>query len=146
MFKTLSSEPKFEDKKKIVIFTYLYFIGIFLFAFIFSYISEWLIPYFLGEKFINSSEYIFYFALSFAFQGMYLMIGNYILYTKKTHILAYVTFGTSVLHVGLLYLFINENGTIGAAQASLISFIITFIVTWILASKVYEMPWRFWRV
>lgn len=129
-----------------MMFTYLYFISIFLFALIFSYISEWLIPYLLGEKFINSSEFIFYFALSFAFQGMYFMVTNYIFYVKKTYILAYVTFGTAILHVGLLYLFVNDNGAIGAAQASLISFIITFIVTWILASKVYEMPWRFWKV
>lgn len=146
MFKTLSKEPTIENKKKIVLFTYIYFMCIFLFSLIFAYIAELLIPYFLGEKFIVSSKYIIYFAIAFAFQGMYFMVTNYIFYVKKTHILAYVTFSTSVLHVGLLYLFINEDGIIGAAQASLISFIITFIVTWILASKVYEMPWKVWKV
>jgi len=146
MFKTLSNEPTMENKKKIVRFTYIYFVGILLFAICFAYLTKLFLPYFLGEKFTASAEFILYFAVAFAFQGMYFMVGNYILYTKATHILAYVTFGTAVLHVGLLYLFINANGAIGAAQASVISFAITFLVVWILASRVYEMPWRVWRV
>lgn len=146
MFKTLSTEPTKENKKKIVTFTYIYFVGVLLFAVCFAYIAELLIPYFLGEKFIASTDFILYFAVAFAFQGMYLMIGNYILYTKSTHILAYITFSTSVLHVGLLYVLVNTSGAIGAAQASMISFAVTFVVVWILASRVYEMPWKVWRV
>lgn len=146
MYKTLSNEPTIENKKKIVQFTYIYFVGILLFAVCFAYLAELFIPYFLGEKFIASTEFILYFAVAFAFQGMYYMVTNYVFYVKKTHILAYVTFGTAILHVGLLYLFINTSGAIGAAQASVISFALTFFVVWILASKVYEMPWRVWRV
>ncbi|MCG3714145.1 oligosaccharide flippase family protein [Arcobacter lacus] len=146
MFKILSNNPTNESKKKIVIFTYVYFISIFVFTLVFFYIAKLLIPYYLGEKFLNSSEYIFYFALAFAFQGMYFMVTNYIFYVKKTYILAYLTFSTSILHISLLYLFINANGAIGAAQASLISFIVTFLATWILASKVYEMPWKVYKV
>lgn len=146
MFKTLSNEPTMENKKKIVHFTYIYFVGILLFAICFAYLAELLIPYFLGDKFIASSEFILYFAVAFAFQGMYFMVTNYIFYVKKTHILAYVTFGTAILHISLLYLFVNTNGAIGAAQASMISFAVTFFVVWILASRVYEMPWRVWRV
>lgn len=146
MFKTLSSEPTMENKKKIVIFTYIYFVGILLFAICFAYLAKLFLPYFLGEKFTASTEFILYFSVAFAFQGMYFMVTNYIFYVKKTYILAYVTFGTAVLHVGLLYLFINANGAVGAAQASVISFAVTFFVVWILASRVYEMPWRVWRV
>lgn len=146
MYKILSSEPTVENKKKIILFTYAYFIGILFFAIVFGHIAVFFIPYFLGEKFTHSSDFIMYFAVAFAFQGMYFMVTNYIFYVKKTHILAYVTFGTAVLHIGLLYLFVNANGAIGAAQASVISFAVTFFVVWILASRVYEMPWRAWRV
>lgn len=146
MFNTLSNGPTEENKKKIVLFTYIYFVTVLLFAVCFAYVVELLIPYFLGEKFTESTDFIIYFAVAFAFQGMYLMVGNYILYTKNTHILAYITFSTSVLHVGLLYVFINNSGAIGAAQASVISFAVTFFATWILASRVYEMPWRTWRI
>jgi len=73
------------------------------------------------------------------------MVTNYIFYVKKTHLLAYVTFASAAIHIGLLYLLINLHGAIGAAQASLISSILTFCIVWILASKVYDMPWRLWE-
>lgn len=146
LFKVLSSNPSRENQKKIVLFTYIYFALIFIFALIFTYISELLIPFFLGDQFINSTQYILYFALAFAFEGMYFMMTNYIFYTKKTYILSYITFATSILHLGLLYVFVNINGILGAAQASMVSFAITFFATWALANNVYKMPWRVWKV
>lgn len=145
MYRVLSNKPTKEDKRKIIRFTYLYFVGVLLFAFCFAYAAEFFIPYFLGEKFIASSEFIIYFTIAFAFQGMYFMVTNYIFYVTKTHLLAYVTLSTAILHLGLLYFFVNINGAIGAAQASMLSFAITFILVWYLASRVYEMPWRIWR-
>ena len=97
----------------------------------------------MDEKFKSSIQYIIYFAIAFAFQGMYFMITNYIFYVKKTQILSYITFSTAIFHIGLLYILINLNGAIGAAQASLVSFFITFILTWYLSNKVYSMPWSF---
>lgn len=146
LYKILSNKPTVEKKKKIVQFTYIYFIGILLFAVCFSYLAKLLIPYFLGEEFTDSMGYVLYFSISFAFQGMYFMVTNYIFYVKKTHVLAYVTFSTAILHVGLLYLLIKINGAIGAAQASVISFMVTFVVAWLLTNRIYEMPWRVWRV
>ena len=43
--------------------------------------------------------------------------------------------------MALSYFFIKENGSIGAAQATTISFFITFILVWLLSSKLYPMPW-----
>ena len=146
IYKILSTNPTLKDKKKIVKFTYIYFIGIFLFAIIFSKISELLIPYFLGEKFTEATKFILYFSITFSFQGMYFMVTNYIFYVKKTHILAYVTFSTALLHLGLLYLLVNTNGSIGAAQANIITFAVTFFIVWILANKSYPMPWKNWSL
>jgi len=142
LFKILSDNPSLKDKERIVKFTYIYFIFIILFAILFSYIAQNMVYYFLDEKFIESIQYIKYFALAFAFQGMYFMVTNYIFYVKKTYILSYITFSTAVIHVILLYVLININGTIGAAQATLISFVITFFATWYLSNKVYSMPWN----
>lgn len=141
MFKVLSSNPTMNDKKKIVKFTYIYFIFILIFALLFSYVMELAIPYVLGDKFIEASSYIIYFALAFAFQGMYFMVTNYIFYEKKTHTLAYITFFTALLHLGLLYFFISTYAAKGAAIATSISFFFTFILTWWLSNRVYKMPW-----
>lgn len=145
LFKKLSDNPTEAEKINIIKFTYLYFVGIVSFSLLFAYVADLLIPYFLGEKFIEASQYIIYFAVAFAFNGMYFMVTNYIFYEKKTHLLAYITFFTAVVHIGLLYVLIQINGAIGAAQATLISFVITFLLTWCLSSKTYSMPWNIWR-
>jgi len=129
------------EKKELVKFTYIYFIGILLFASLLSVIMPWFIKYFLDERYIMSSEFISWIAFGYAFQGMYFMVVNYIFYEKKTYILASVTFFTGLLHAIISYLLINANGAIGAAQATTLSFFIMFILVWILSSKTYPMPW-----
>ncbi|WP_313957059.1 lipopolysaccharide biosynthesis protein [Aliarcobacter butzleri] len=141
LFRTLSNSPSLNDKVKIVQFSYLYFVSILIIAFLFSYISILLVPFLLGEEFVASSELIIYFAMAFAFDGMYYMVTNYLFFVKKTHILAYVTFITSLFHIVLLMYLIKVNGILGAAQASLISYGITFFSVWFLAHKYYPMPW-----
>jgi O-antigen/teichoic acid export membrane protein len=143
--KTLANEPTIEDKEKIVKFTYLYFVLIFVVSIVFSYCMKKILPYFLGIKFMESFQFIPYFSISFAFTGMYYMVTNYIFYTQKTYLLSIVTLTVSMIHFCLLYVLTNLNGAIGAAQASLVSFFITFLITWYLASKVYKMPWKIWK-
>lgn len=145
MFKTLSNKPTMQNKKNIVLFTYIYFIGIFLFSICFAYLAEVLIPYFLGERFIKSTEFVIYFAVAFSFQGMYYMLANYIFYVKKTYILAYITLTISFIYMILLYFFVKMNGAIGAAQANVLFFLFLFIFVWYYADKVYKMPWKFWK-
>jgi len=141
MLETLSSAPTKDSKIKIVKFTYLYFVSVVIFALIFSLSAKVFVPYVLGPQFFEASEYILYFSLAFAFQGMYFMISSYIFYAEKTHILAYVSTATAIIHLVLLYILVDVNGAVGAAQATLISFSLTFFMTWRLSNKVYPMPW-----
>jgi len=41
---------------------------------------------------------------------------------------------------------IKTNGVISAAQATTITFFIQFILTFILSSKVYKMPWNVFSI
>ncbi len=131
-------------QRNLVKFTYMYFIGIIIFAMALSTFFIWLIPHFLGEKFQGASQYIYLISLAYALQGMYMMVVNYIYYTKKTHLISMVTISTSILHVVLSYMLIQHYGAIGAAYASVISFFLTFVLVWRISSKVVEMPWKFW--
>jgi len=130
-----------EGKIKIVRFTYLYFIGIIIFAVVLSSLFALILPYFLGENFQNANQYIIWIALAYAFNGMYMMVVNYIFYVKKTHLLSMTTISMSIFHVILSYILIKTFGAIGAAYASIITFSITFILVWRISSKVYSMPW-----
>jgi len=130
------------EKIKLVKFTYLYFVGILLFAGTISIVMPWLITHFLNERYLDSREIIPWIAFGYAFQGMYFMVVNYIFYVKRTTPLAIITFLTGVLHASISYMLIKENGAIGAAQATTISFFLMFIFVWILSAKVFDMPWN----
>ncbi|MHB0993934.1 MAG: lipopolysaccharide biosynthesis protein, partial [Sulfurovum sp.] len=130
-----------EIQKNLVKFTYMYFAGIVIFAMALSTLFVWLIPYFLGEQFHGASEYIYWISLAHAFQGMYLMVVNYIFYAKKNHLLSMVTISTSIFHVVLSYVLIHCYGAIGAAYASVVSFFLTFVLVWRVSARAVEMPW-----
>jgi O-antigen/teichoic acid export membrane protein len=132
----------YATKVKIVKFTYAYFLGIFVLAILLGISAPIFLKVLLGKAFNDSSIYVIWIALGYAFNGMYLMIVNYIFYEQKNSILAMVTFITAILNVVLNYFFIREFGAIGAAQATTVIFAIKFIVVWILSAKVHKMPWK----
>lgn len=130
-----------EKKKKIVNFTYVYFIMILIFALVFSFVMPSFLHVFLGAQFYNSGDYILGIALAGAFQGMYCMVVNYIFYVGKTYYLACITFLTSVLHIFNTYWAIVWFGAVGATYSSAFTTFITFILVWVLSNKMYPMPW-----
>lgn len=141
LYKILSNNPTDKSKRQIVVFTYIYFIVVFVFSIFIGYLLGLFVPYFLGKKFIDVSEYVVYFAVYFAVYGMYYMVVNYLFYVKKTKILSLITFLSSLLHIALLYIFIKFFGIIGAIQASIITILIMFLCVWYAANKYYKMPW-----
>jgi len=133
-----------QSKVRIVKFTYAYIPAILLLAVILSVVAPWFLTTFVGPEFRGAQQYVFWIALGYAANGMYMMVANYIFYAKKTHLLAAVTLFTAAVNVGLNYVLIRANGPVGAAQASAASFFLGFVLTWILSAKVYRMPWRLW--
>jgi len=140
----LFSQLKKEDeivKLKIVKITYLYDILIFSAAILLALISPWFLDFFVGKNFADANDYILWIALGYAFNGMYKMVTNYIFYAQKTSFLAMITFFTAMVNIGLSYILIRINGTVGAAQGTMLAFLLSFILTWILANRIYKMPW-----
>jgi O-antigen/teichoic acid export membrane protein len=142
LFKVLSSNPLHSEKLKIIKYTYVYFVFILLFSILSAYLLELIVPYFLGINFIESGKYIFYLCISFSFYGMTLMVGSYILYEKKSHLVSMITFTTSMLQIGLLFVLIDIIGIMGAVYTNLIINIVNFILISYFANRVYEMPWN----
>jgi O-antigen/teichoic acid export membrane protein len=132
-------------KRKIVTYTYVYFALIFLLALSLGIAAPLILKYLVGKAFRQSAIYVIWIALGSAFQGMYFMVVNYIFYAEKTYLLAIVTFTGAAINVGLNYIFITIYGAIGAAQATSITHLITFLMVWYLANRVLPMPWRLSR-
>lgn len=132
---------EYTTKLKIVKFTYLYFIGIFALAFILGLIAPMFLDFFIGESFNESSIYVIWVALGYAFNGMYLMVVNYVFYAQKNSILAMVTFFTAIINIILNYFFIKTFGAVGAAQATTVVYAIKFMLVWVLSARICKMPW-----
>jgi len=132
-------------KREIVWATYAYFAAIFAAAVGLSIAAPWFLRFFLGASFAGSAKYVVWVALGYAFSGMGKMVATYIFYTKRTGVVSMVTFLTALLNLGLNYVFISRNGAIGAAQATTLSFLFTFVVSWIVSARLYPMPWNPFR-
>lgn len=137
---------KYEEKVVIVKFTYVYFVVIICMALGLGLFAPWLFSFFLGPKFTGASVYIIWVSLGFAFNGMYMMVVNYIFYAQKTYILAWVTFSTALISIILNYFFIKYWGAIGAGYTFAGMSFVTFLLVWMLSSRVYPMPWNLLKI
>jgi O-antigen/teichoic acid export membrane protein len=145
LFKSLSStdEQQLNIKKiKLVKFTYTYFILLLILCLITTYVSCFIINYFLSPGYRTAINFIPWVMVSQAFQGMCLMVGLYVYYAQKTANLAFVTTACIILQVILSYWLIKYYGSIGAAYSTAVVNFINFVATWFYCIKVFKMPWN----
>ncbi|MEC3963973.1 oligosaccharide flippase family protein [Flagellimonas halotolerans] len=136
------NKGSYKTKRKIVFITYLYGFGMILMILIISALTPLFYDYFIGREFRSGASIVFWVLLGYAFNGMYKMIVNYLFYLKKTKVVAKLTIGVALVNMILNYYLILENGILGAAQATAISFLLLFIIILIKVLKVYKMPWN----
>lgn len=132
-------------KKKIVKFTYIYFVVISLLAFAVTFLSNILLEYFVGVEFLNSTIFVGWIAFGYAFHGMYFISGAFIAYAKKTKYIGFITGISALINIILNIVLVPSYGAIGAAYATTIVYFIQFISSWFLSSKVYYMPWNLFK-
>lgn len=141
LFEKLNSNPTREDKRTIVKTTYKIMGIMTLITLSFIFISSVVFDIFIDESYHDGKTITNYIAVAFLFQGFYFMVTNYILYSKKTHILSYITLFSVLIVFVSNYLLISTYGVIGAAYAMIIVWVIFFFITWIVSNKIYKMPW-----
>lgn len=134
-----------QENIKIVKVTYLLILGIILFSFIYSYIAIWFIHIFMNSKYHQASEFIIWLAIGQGLNGAYYTVGLIISFAEKTSTLAILTFISAGLNLVFSYYLIQYHGMVGAAEGTFFAFLLTFLLTWWLASRVHKMPWILWR-
>lgn len=134
-----ADEP--EVKRRIVAGTYLYFVVALLMALIVSLVAPWFVPWFAGPDYTEAGGVLGWLALGQAFNGMYLMVTNYIFYSQRTGMLSLVTVSTGALYLCLVYLFVDTRGIEGAGMAFAIAMSLRFVMTWYVAHQRHPMPW-----
>ena len=129
------------EKQQIVRWTYGYclaLLGLVALAFV---IGPSLLVLIAGEKYRAAGDVVGWLALGQAFNGMYLMVTNYIFYSKRTGLLSVATITSGLINVGLLLLLIAAMGIKGAAVAFAISMALKFLLTWFVSNLRHPMPW-----
>lgn len=133
---------QYNEKIMIVKLTYAYFGVIICLALALGALAPWFLSFFVGPQFAGSDQFVLWIAVGFAFNGMYKMVVNYIFYVRKTYILAWVTFSTAIVSIIINYFAIKYLGAVGAAYTYALVGFITFLLVWVLSSRVYPMPWN----
>lgn len=130
-----------KDKEYLVKSTYVIYISFFIFSTFYIYIVNILLPLLVGERFSSSAIYIPWLVYSAMFSGMYYLVGLYIVYVGKTHVLSIVTVCVGLFHCLLLYYMVSVGGLLGAAKATVASSALMFMLTWMFSARVYPMNW-----
>lgn len=140
LFERLNQDDA-DQKRKIVRLTYWYFLIVLLMAGIAFVVGPLVIRLIGGDRYATAGAVIGWLALTQAFGGMYLLVTNYIFYSKRTGLLALITISSGLLNVALLLLLISRWGILGAAMASVLAMGVRFLFTWYVAQQRHPMPW-----
>ena len=135
------AKPTFDAKSKIVKATYVYVFIIIILAASITVISRFLIPRMTTQPFYGASIYVGWVAAAYAFNGMYTMVFPYSVLVGKTSFMGLITFlGACFNLIGNYYL-IKLNGSVGAAQSTLLSYMFMFVAVWWYSNRLFPMPW-----
>jgi len=140
LFRVLA-ENSLGQIKKVVRFTYLYFLVLLFLGLLSFVVGPYVINIVAGKEFTQATTIIGWLCLGQAFNGMYLMVTNYIFYAKATGRLSLITITCGIVNVLLLIVMISDYGIVGASVAFASSMLIRFLCTWWLAVKVCGFSW-----
>jgi O-antigen/teichoic acid export membrane protein len=136
----------YNEKLQIVRYTYAWYIFIFIGVALVFLLGPWLILIIAGEQYSQAGDIIGWLALGQGFGGMYLMVTNYIFYSKHTGILSLITVVSGLLNILLLVALTRIMGLEGAAVAFSISMGLRFVLVWWAAQKKHPMPWFYFNL
>ena len=128
------------NKIKIVQYTYIFMI-ILIIVFLVLILFTPIIFSVLNKEFISGSVFVFWIALGYLFEALYNIFYQYLIYLNKTRMIAVITLLGVLTNLVLNYLLIKEFGTIGAAYSTLISYALIATITFIIANRIFPMPW-----
>ncbi|UWH26761.1 oligosaccharide flippase family protein [Aeromonas veronii] len=105
------------------------------------FIAPYMLLIIAGEKYSSAADFLIWLIAGQIFNGMYLMVANYIFFSKKTGLLSCVTLSCGLFNLFLLNELIPLYGIKGAAVAYALSMLCQFLITWRVADYRHPMPW-----
>jgi O-antigen/teichoic acid export membrane protein len=130
-------------KRQIVKFSW-FFIGVILLCFaVLNVINPILFKVLIDKKFNSSMSYVFWISLSYVFWGIYMLFAVFVFFFKKTKFLGILSLINILINTVLNYLLIQKYGAMGAAFATLFSFLIVLLCVIWYSNKLVSLPWLY---
>lgn len=142
LFERLNNSPTHLDKIMIIREIYKIMFSMVVFTAVFIFIIPFIYNIFVDIAYHEGKNLSILISIALLLQGFYFMITNFIFYTKKTYLLSYITTFSVFIIFLLNYFLIKLFGIYGSAYAMILSWTLFFVITFIIANKVYKMPWR----
>ncbi len=118
-----NNEHQYVLKKTVSIF-----IIIIILFFTLNISTKWMIKTFLDKNYLDAVNFISLITLGYMFEGFYIILSNYIIFFNKNIVLSYLTIIGLVVNTILNIVLIPARGAQGAAEATLVTYIIYFLI------------------
>jgi len=96
----------------------------------------------LNPDYWTAYQVVPYIILAYIFSGAKYIASLGLYLKRKTKYIAYNTIGAAILNIGLNFLLIPKYKMIGAAIATLISFVVLFFATYFVSNRFYKIPYE----
>jgi len=137
LFRKLSGNEDHE-LRDILVASGLYFVCLPIVAFILYMVSIFVAPYLLGEDFHEAIKYIPWLVFAVVFQGYLQHNTTYILFKKRTGLISLCTVIVIILNFVFNYLLIPEYKLLGAAWATIFSYLVSIAISFIIIAFLYR--------
>ena len=127
---------------KLLKFNYLYMFGSVVLYMIFILVAPFIFSLMIDSKFSESYHIVPIVALGLTFESFRKLFISYFYNLGKNNLIAITTLTAGMLNAILNYILIPQYGLDGAAYATLIAYIIVFLLTIINLNRIENIPWR----
>lgn len=141
LYQTLSENNE-RGKRKVALISYAFALILGICVIGLTLISPLFFNYLIDDKFAAGNQYVFWVAVAYFFYGMYALFSGQVHYFKNSKALLIVAFINIFSNLLLNYFLIKWYGAIGAAYATVISYIIVMIYAFIIARRSVYIPYR----
>ncbi|MGB0390927.1 MAG: oligosaccharide flippase family protein [Salibacteraceae bacterium] len=137
MLYDLLNKKKYKSVDKYTLYLLVIFIAV---ATALYFLTDLVFYLLINPNFYSAKLYVTLLLLGFLFQSIYFLFTNFIFYSKRTEILAVITFSGALLNLALNYFLIKKMGVLGVAFATAITWFIFMFASFIVAKfKIYNI-------
>ena len=138
LFKNLKIYSE-EVRLRLVKTTTFFYLGLLTFALVICFVGFFGVGFVFGEQYDETKYFIIPLVFASMFNGFYKIHTNYIFFTKKTYKIMFITLSMGLINIALVYYLVKNYGILGAAYATLIIQILSYLITFYISNKIYPV-------